>query len=353
MRQPPTAPPNLPLRVAAIALAVGALAGAFAWAGGLFEPQRLTPTRLVDSLEHNAGVHPAYRRNHAKGLCVIGHFDSNGAATEVSRAALFARGSTPVVGRLAIPGGNPGASDGSAPLRSFALSFFSAAGQQWRTGMNSSPVFIVRDAAGFYALQQASQPQPGSGKPDPAALAAFFQAHPETAAFRQWAKGYTPSSSFANSAYYGLNAFQLVDARGQLHPVRWSVQPEAAFQPLGDGQRNATDFLAAELDQRLAQGPLRWRLLLTLGAPGDPTDDATRVWPPERRSIDAGELLIERAQAEQGGPCQDINYDPLILPDGIRASDDPLLSARSAAYSESFNRRTREQAAQPAQEPNR
>ena len=33
-----------------------------------------------------------------------------------------------------------------------------------------------------------------------------------------------------------------------------------------------------------------------------------------------------------------MNFDPLILPDGIEPSDDPLLSARSAAYSQSFRR---------------
>ena len=36
------------------------------------------------------------------------------------------------------------------------------------------------------------------------------------------------------------------------------------------------------------------------------------------------------------GPCV---VDPLILPSGILAFDDPLLSARSAAYSLSFTRR--------------
>jgi catalase len=34
-----------------------------------------------------------------------------------------------------------------------------------------------------------------------------------------------------------------------------------------------------------------------------------------------------------------INFDPLVLPNGITGSDDPLLSARSAAYSQSFTRR--------------
>ena len=34
--------------------------------------------------------------------------------------------------------------------------------------------------------------------------------------------------------------------------------------------------------------------------------------------------------------------DPLVLPTGIAASDDPLLSARSATYSQSFTRRAGE-----------
>ena len=39
------------------------------------------------------------------------------------------------------------------------------------------------------------------------------------------------------------------------------------------------------------------------------------------------------------GACRDINYDPLILPTGVDGSEDPLLAARSAVYSVSFNRR--------------
>ena len=41
--------------------------------------------------------------------------------------------------------------------------------------------------------------------------------------------------------------------------------------------------------------------------------------------------------------ARDINFDPLVLPDGIAPSDDPLLSARSAVYSQSYTRRAGEQ----------
>ena len=38
----------------------------------------------------------------------------------------------------------------------------------------------------------------------------------------------------------------------------------------------------------------------------------------------------------------DITFDPTILPDGVALSDDPLLPARSAGYSSSFQRRALE-----------
>ena len=53
------------------------------------------------------------------------------------------------------------------------------------------------------------------------------------------------------------------------------------------------------------------------------------------------ELLIDlnRASAEENGPCRNITFDPLILPSGISPSDDPLLPARSGVYAVSLTRR--------------
>jgi catalase len=79
--------------------------------------------------------------------------------------------------------------------------------------------------------------------------------------------------------------------------------------------------------------------MLTLGQPGDPTNDATLPWPDGREQVDAGTLRVTRIMSEAEGNCRDINFDPLILPVGIVPSDDPILFARSAAYSISFTRR--------------
>jgi catalase len=136
-----------------------------------------------------------------------------------------------------------------------------------------------------------------------------------------------------------------VDAAGRRQPVRWRMVPEATDAHAG--KAGDADYLASDLAARLAQGPLRWQLQVTLANPGDPTDDATKTWPDDRRTIDAGTLVLEHTEAQDSGPCRDINYDPLVLPAGIEASDDPLLPARSAAYADSYLRRTSEEAHLP------
>lgn len=64
-----------------------------------------------------------------------------------------------------------------------------------------------------------------------------------------------------------------------------------------------------------------------------------------------GTLTLSDATPEEAGNCRDVNFDPLVLPDGIAPSDDPLLSARSAAYARSFTRRAGEETSPSAVAP--
>lgn len=172
--KPALSPASVMLRLAGIGAVVAVIAGTFFYVNGTFDSQRLRPKTLVNALEHNNGVHPGYRRNHAKGMCVIGYFESNGNAQPLSSAQVFQAGRTPVVGRFALPSGNPYAPDSSVPIRSLALRFTEANGQQWRTGMNSMPVFPVGTPEAFYAMLQAgarTQPQVSpSQRPCPRSL---------------------------------------------------------------------------------------------------------------------------------------------------------------------------------------
>ena len=338
---------SLLLRLAAIGVVVGAVAGAFAYVNGTLDPQRLRPKTLVNALETNNGVHPGYRRNHSKGVCVAGYFESGPAARAYSSAQVFHEARTPVIGRFALPSGNPYAPDSSVPIRSLALQFSQANGQQWRTGMNSMPVFPVGTPEAFYQLQQAQSPDPATGKPNPAAVPAFFGSHPEAGPFLAWIKTAKPSASYVTETYNSVNAFYLVNAAGQKQAVRWSMVP-LAQDAAGATAPEGADFLEKDLVQRIGAGPLRFQLNLTLANADDPVNDASKSWPAGRKVINAGTLVLNATQPQLDGECRDINYDPLVLPAGIEGSADPLLAARSAGYASSYLRRTSEVSQLPA-----
>jgi catalase len=152
------------------------------------------------------------------------------------------------------------------------------------------------------------------------------------------------SSGFSNASYHGLNAFRFVNSAGTVTPVRWSMVAVEPFEPEPPAQSAARDknYLFDAAIARIQRAPVAWRLLLTIGEAGDPTEDSTAQWPSSRQQIEAGTLMINHVEGEAPGNCRDINFDPLVLPSGIEPSDDPLLSARSAAYFTSFTRRAAE-----------
>jgi catalase len=302
---------------------------------------RLSPQAFVDAFRHVYGSHPGFRLNHAKGVAVSGYFEANGNGTELSRATVFRSGRTPVVGRFSLPGGNPAVPDKLGTARGLALAFGYPGAQQWRTAMLNTPVFADNSVQGFYDRLLASKPAADTGKPDPEAMARFLAAHPETARAMATNKEQPPTSGFGNSPYYGLNAFYFVNAAGASTPVRWSLEPMASTgEPTTTG--NGPNWLFDNLIRDIHSGPLRWRLLLTVGEPGDDLTDATTAWPSERRAVDAGTVVIDSIASERRGNARDINFDPMVLPDGIEPSEDPLLSARSAVYAASFRRRAGE-----------
>jgi catalase len=324
-----------------IGLIVIAVAAAFAWTGGWFDARRLNADRMVDTFEEVNGRHPGFRRNHAKGVCLSGWFESNGAGQRLSIAEVFKPGRVPMFGRFALAGGMPAMPDGPEAVRSIALNFVLPDGEVWRTGMNNIPVFPLKDAQAFHDELLATRPA-ADGKPDPAKVSAFFAAHPESARAIALIKDVQFSSGFANATYNGLNAFRFIDAAGRATPVRWSMRAVDPFEREPQQPPKERNYLFDELAARIARGPAQWHLMLTIGQAGDPTNDATLAWPAERETIDAGTLTVEKLANEAAGNCRDINFDPLVLPAGIEPSDDPLLSARSGVYSESFTRRAGE-----------
>jgi catalase len=332
---------SLILRFAVIGVVIAGIVGLSAFAGGWLTPHTLTPASIINGFEQVNGPHPGFRRNHAKGVCVGGYFESNGRGVALSKASVFPPGRVPIIGRFSLAGGQPYLADAPHTPRGLAILFKLPDGEEWRTAMLSIPVFTVNTPQGFYDQLLASALDPATGKPDPARMNDFLAKHPESAKARQLIRGHPVSSGFANSTYNSLNAFRFINAEGAVVPVRWTMVPSQPFEPISPGDLGQVDknYLFDALIASIHNNALQWHLVITVGQPGDPTSDATLPWPPDRQQIDAGTLTIDQVESDDTSPARDINFDPLILPNGIATSDDPLLSARSAAYSQSFTRR--------------
>ena len=331
-------------RFALIGVALGAALGTFAYLGGWFTPNELTPARLTDGFEQVDGLHPGFRRNHAKGVGVSGFFESNGNGVRLSKAAAFRPGRVPVIGRFSLGGGQPYAADTAGAVRGLGLQFSLPNGELWRTAMINLPVFPFSTPQAFYEHLIALKPGPRTGKPDPAKMKAFLERHPETVQAMKVIRGQPVSSGFENSTFHGLNAFRFINAAGESTPVRWILTPA---QPLKTETVAAASqdksFLFDALIAQIHRRPLQWYLIVIVGQPGDPTNDATFAWPAGREQVNVGTLALDRVESDDTSAARDINFDPLVLPAGIAPSDDPLLSARSAVYSQSYTRRAGEQ----------
>src|SRR5260221_509938 len=123
---------NIVTRLALIGFALAAVTGAFAYFGGWFSTDELTPGRFADRFEEVNGLHPGFRRNHAKGLGVSGSFESNGNGVRLAKAAVFEPGRVPVIGRFSLDGGQPYQPDRPDTRRGLGLQFSTRNGELWR-----------------------------------------------------------------------------------------------------------------------------------------------------------------------------------------------------------------------------
>ncbi len=280
-------------------------------------------------------------------MCFAGTFDADGSGLSLSKAQVFEAGQTPIFGRFATAVGTPSAPDGAASVRSMAVNFSLRDGEIWRTGMNDIPVFPFSNVNDFYAQLAANAPDPATGKPDPEKMKAFVASHPDFLRAVGLIKGATFSSGFADATYNSLNAFIFENSSGKLTPVRWAMVAEDPFKPDQPSADDLQDksYLFDDFAKRVATGPVRYKLVATIGQPGDPTNNPSVAWPADRQTVQMGVMTINSVQDEEHGACRDVTFDPLILPAGIKGSDDPILSARSAAYAKAYVRRSGEPAA--------
>jgi catalase len=301
----------------------------------------VTPVEVVNSLEGTFGVHPGRRRNHIKGTCASGEFIGTPQAAAVSRSKQFVGQPIPTIVRFSLAGGNPNVADSATNARGMALEFELPGGSKQHMTMLNTPVFGAASPNTFNDMIIAAKPDPVTGKPDQQKIAAFLRSHPDAMAQAAFLKSHNPPASYANSTYYSIHTFRFIDAGGVTHPVKWRFVPQDGERHLTDAELRSApkDFLEQRLMERVARGPVKWDMVVYMGEPGDSEDNPTVTWPETRRHFIAGTLTITKATPQSGGACEKINFDPLVMADGIQPTSDPVLLFRSPAYAISYGKR--------------
>lgn len=287
----------------------------------------------------NGGEYPGFRPAHAKGILLAGVFQPSREVASLTRAP-HARRETPVSVRLSDFAGVPAVPDGSAEAspRGFAIRFH--LGEHVHTdivahSVDNFPARTAEDFGEFLAAVAATTPS----QPHPNAIEHYLAAHPKALAFVQTPK--PVPTSFARESFFAVSAFKFVAPNGSTRFGRYRILPDGANEYLDavTAASRGVDFLFEEIRQRIANGGVKYRIVVQLAEPGDILDDATVRWPESRERVEFGEVSLHEVVAENQAEQRQIIFDPIPRVEGIEPSADPLFNPRADLYLLSGRRR--------------
>jgi catalase len=288
---------------------------------------------LIKQFDTIFGLHPGFRPAHARGTMLTGTFTASSEATTLTRAPHVTRDSVPVTARFSSSTGLPLIPDNDphANPRGFALRFHLAEHVHTDIVSHSTDGFPTRTAEEFLEFLRAVAATDPS-KPSPNPVERFLGTHPKALEFVQTPK---PSpSSFARETYYGVTAMKFTNKNNLSRYGRYQLIPEAGNDHLDEATTKAKgpNYLFDELVARIANGPIRFQVLVQLAEEGDVVNDATHHWPANRPRLNLGTIVLDKLVADNAREQKKIIFDPIPRVDGIDPSDDPLLEVRAAVY---------------------
>jgi catalase len=295
---------------------------------------------LLQQFDAIFGLNPGFRPAHAKGTMLTGVFTPSAEAASLTRAAHMVNESTLVTVRFSDSTGVPLVPDNdpNANPRGFAIRFNLAEHVHTDIVSHSTDGFPTRTGQEFLEFLKAlatSDPKNLSGSP----LEAFLGTHPKALAFVQTPK--PAPSSFARESYFGITAMQFTNKDGVGRFGRYRIVPVAGNDHLDDAAASAksANFLFDELAERVAKGPIKFKIVAQLANDGDVVDDATVHWPEDRTLLELGTIALTAPVPDSAHEQKQIIFDPIPRLDGIAPSNDPLLELRAAIYLMSGRRR--------------
>jgi len=297
------------------------------------EDPTLAP-KIIDVFEKKFGVYKGKRRNHISGFCFSGYLSLKDAKIgNYSKSNIFSEKPLKVIGRFSHKGGAK--KDESTPGEyGMAFQVTLTDGTIHNFSMNTLDFFPVSTPEGFMQLMQAKL----SGKPE--SFEKLKQNHPEFKNFKTYYKNKPKKEvvNYANHQFNSVNTFILEDASGKKTPVRWSFIPRNEEIAIDTSKK--VDFYN-DMNMLLEkQKNLSWDMEVTIAKDNDPINDAAALWVGKHKKIVAATLTITDIMIE--GSCDLMNFDPLVLQEGILPSGDPILKFRSPAYATAFVRRLQE-----------
>lgn len=328
------------IRIVAVSVSLTALV--VAGGTGAAAEEKSVGARVVDQMNALYGAHPGVRANHATGAVFEGTFTPTPGADTLSSAVFLKGPPTPLTVRFSNAGGVPDAPDTHSSvggIRGMAIKFRLANGGENDIVSISADGFPVSTGEDFLALLQAVGAS-GPGAPKPTPLETFLSSHPAAAAFLMAPR--PVAVSYGTQPFFGVNALKFSNAQGTSKLGRYRIVPESGPAYVSDEEaaKRPGTALADNLRASIEKGPIKFRLLVQLATADDPTNDATKVWPDSRPTVELGEIAITKTldtkKVENG-----LLFMPTNLTKGIDVSDDPLLNTRAEAYGESYGRRTK------------
>jgi catalase len=309
-------------------------------------PVLLQDSALIEKLQRFDRERIPERVVHARGTGAFGEFVPTADISDLTKAKVFTPGTTtPVFVRFSTVMGYRGSPEQARDPRGFAVKFYTQQGNWDIVGINW-PIFFIRDGIKFPDFVHANKPSAVTGVGDPNNAFDFFAHTPE--ATNMLTHLYTDEGmpdSYRKMDGFGVHAFKFVNAKGEVHYVKfhWKSQqgihglrPQEIEASIGHDWNLTTDDLYGALKR--GDDP-KWDLYVQVLTPQDLNRfdydalDDTKVWTgvPERK---IGTMTLNRIPDNYFQSTEESAFAPSRLVPGIEPSEDRMLQDRLFAYAD-------------------
>lgn len=309
-------------------------------------PTLLQDSDLTEKLQRFDRERIPERVVHARGTGAFGEFVADADISDLSKARVFTPGThTPVFVRFSTVMGYRGSPEQARDPRGFATKFYTQQGNWDLVGINL-PIFFIRDAIKFPDFVHANKPSAVTGVQDANLAFDFFAHAPEATNMltRLYTDGGMPNS-YRHMDGFGVHAFKLVNAKGEVHYVKFhwkSVQGIQGIRPQDIPASIGKDWnlMSNDLYGALKNGDYpKWDLYIQVLNPDDlgkfdyDALDDTKVWSsvPERK---IGTMTLNRVPDNYFQSTEESAFAPSRMVPGIEPSEDRMLQGRLFSYAD-------------------